>query len=403
MSEDAPSPAAPAPRSRPSLATVARRTIGSRWIAPLVLVLVSFVTVTVHVESFTTISPVDELTHIDSLFHAPVPVHSGEKIGEDALREQACRGLDGYPSPSCTTPGDLDPEDFQEDGFNTGAVYTPLYYSVTKLLAVPLQLVTGTESLVTAARLVGAVWLAAGLLLTYSVGRRLGAARASLTSILVLVAMTPSILFPSATVSPDATGLVAGAAIVWAALVWEDAPRRRWWVPVLVAVLVAALKTVNILAIFMIACYILIRLASSWNAQRRGTDMDGQLPEDRRRPMLVGAIAVGAGVFATLLGWSAYVSASTVASTVDVPMNERTATASLTGWQLLVSFGQFLDPLEPSGNVTITEAVGFVDQRLVGMLLLAAVVGGAFFALGSPRLRASARRCSSPARSAGRS
>ena len=357
----------------------------------MILVLVSFVSVAVHVGSFTTISPVDELTHIDSLFSAPDPVNNGERISEEALREQACRGLAGYPSPSCSTPGRLDPTDFQEEGYNTGSVYTPLYYSLTKLVAVPLQMITGTESLVTTARLVGALWLAAGLLLTYHVGRRLGAPRASLLSILVLVAMTPSILFPSATVSPDATGLVAGAAIIWAALVWEDAPRRRWWVPVLVAALVAALKTVNILGIFMIACYILIRLGASWYAQHRGAEMEGQLPEEHRRPILLGSLGVGAAVGATLVGWSAFVSATAVASSSDAPMVERTAATTLTAWDLLVSFGQFLNPLDGAGNVISTETVGFVAQRIVGMLLLAAVVGGALFALGSPRLRALAQ------------
>lgn len=359
-----------------------------RWLGPAILVLVAFVTVGLHIQMFTTVSPVDELTHIDSLYKAPSPVHSGEKIGEDALREQACRGLAGYPSPSCAAPAPLDPEDFQEEGYNTGAVYTPLYYTVTKIFATPLQVLPGLDSLVTAARLVGALWMSAGLLLTYYVGRRLGAPRASLTSILVLVAVTPSILFPSATVSPDATGLVSGAAILWALLVWEGDVRRRWWVPVLVAGLVAALKTVNLVAVFMAACYVLVRLVTSWYAERQAAPLDGHLARRDRVPVLLGGAAVAVTTLVVLAGWSLYSAATTVASTSDAPMNARTEVSSLSVWEVFVSMGQFLNPLDSAGNVNTTDTIGFVAQRMVGMLLLAGIVAGAFFAIGSHRHRA---------------
>ena len=365
----------------------ARATI-ARWLGPLIIVVVSFISVGMHVSNYTTISPVDELTHIDSLFMAPRAVQDGSKVGEEALREQACRGLAGYPSPSCTTSTPLDPADFQEEGYNTGAVYTPLYYSLTKLVALPLKFVTGIESLVTAARLVGALWLAGGLLLTYHVGRRLGAPRSVLTSIAVLVAVTPSILFPSSTVSPDATGLVSGAAIVWALLYWEDNPRRHWWAPVLIAAVVAAFKAVNIVVIFMAACVVLLRLITSWYAERTGAPLDGYVAKKDRRPLLIGGIGVAVSAVIVLVGWSLFAASNGVGSTADAPMNVRTEIASLSSWELLVSFGQFLNPLDGAGNVISTGTVGFVAQRLVGMLLIAGVFAGAFFSVLGARLRA---------------
>lgn len=359
-----------------------------RWAGPVILVFVAFVTVGLHVQSYTSLSPVDELTHIDSLFNAPHPVHSGEKVGERALREQACRGIIDNFSPACSTPAPLDPNAFQERGYNTGAVYTPLYYTMTKIIAVPLQLVTGMDSLVTAARLVGAVWMAAGLLLTYSVGRRLGAPRSSLTAILVVVAVTPSILFPSATVSPDATGLVSGAAVIWALLVWEGDLRRRWWVPVVVAGLVAALKTVNLVAVFMAACYVLVRLVTSWYAERQQAPLEGHLARRDRLPLVLGGAAVALMTLVVLAGWSVYTAATTVGSTSDAPMNSRTEVSSLSVWEIFVSMGQFLNPLDPAGNVNTTDIVGFVTQRLTGMLLMAGIIAGALFAIGSHRHRA---------------
>lgn len=364
-----------------------RATIG-RWLGPLIIVVVSFISVGLHVSNYTTISPVDELTHIDSLFMAPKAVQDGSKIGEEALREQACRGLAGYPSPACDLPAPLDPTDFQEEGYNTGAVYTPLYYSLTKMVAVPLMFVTGMDSLVTAARLVGALWLAGGLLLTYHVGRRLGAPRAALTSIAVLVAVTPSILFPSSTVSPDATGLVSGAAIAWALLYWEDNPRRHWWAPVLIGALVAALKAVNIVAIFMAACVVLIRLITSWYAERQGASLDGYVAKSDRRPLLLGGVGVAVAAVVVLAGWSMFAASNGIGSTSDAPMNVRTEIASLTSWELLVSFGQFLNPLDGAGNVVSTGTVGFVAQRVAGMLLIAGVFAGALFSVIPPRLRA---------------
>ena len=381
----------PAPVTRRHLGVLERpgvRRAVARWLGPLILVVVAFVSVGVHVTSFTTISPVDELTHIDSLFRAPAPVHSGEKVGEAAMREQACRGLINFSSPACNTPGNLSPEYFQELGYNTGAVYTPLYYTLTKVVAVPLKFVTGIESLVTAARLVGALWLAGGMLLTYLVGRRLGAPRTALTSILILVAVSPSILFPSATVTPDATGLLAGAAIIWALLVWEDNPRRNWWVPVIIAVLVAALKTVNIVAILMAGCFVLVRLVTSWYAERQDAPMEGYLTKPDRRRILFGGVGVAASTLAVLVGWSAYVSASEVGSAADAPMNVRSVVSSISLDSLLVSLGQFLNPLDGAGNVVITEMAGYTTQRLVGMLLIAGVIAGAAFALGTHQHRA---------------
>ena len=90
--------------------------------------------VALHVREYRPLSPIDELQHLDYLYKAPSGhiVARGERIGEAALREETCRGLDApIALPSCTAPAPLDPDEFQERGFNTASVHPPTYYFLT--------------------------------------------------------------------------------------------------------------------------------------------------------------------------------------------------------------------------------------------------------------------------------
>jgi len=58
------------------------------------LVLLALGSVGLHVDRYTKVSPVDEMQHIDYLYRAPSAPAYGDKVGQDAMREQTCRGLD---------------------------------------------------------------------------------------------------------------------------------------------------------------------------------------------------------------------------------------------------------------------------------------------------------------------
>ena len=84
----------------------------------------------------TALSPLDELQHVDYLDQASRFdfVHNGERVGQLAMREQACRTVDspGFVSPPCKAK-DLKPVQFQEGGFNTASADPPTYYVLTGL------------------------------------------------------------------------------------------------------------------------------------------------------------------------------------------------------------------------------------------------------------------------------
>ena len=226
------------------------------------LSLLAIGTVALHVDRFTEISPVDEMQHIDYLYRAPSPPAYGDKVGQDAMREQSCRGLDlpGAGKGTCSRSFVFDPDTYQERGYSTGSVNAPVYYTLTKALAVPLGAVIGADSLVTTGRLVGGFWLALGLGIGYLVAVRRGVGRLAAGSMFALLAASPAVIFPASTISPDSMGLLAGSLVLLALTGWEQRGGKRWAVAfLLVAAFVSAIKLTFILAVGAAALHLLVK------------------------------------------------------------------------------------------------------------------------------------------------
>jgi hypothetical protein len=368
------------------------RTLLRRLLPPLLVVLVAFVSVGLHVRTYTLVGPIDELQHIDYLYKSPQIVRPGDQFGDEAMQEEACRGLDypGFVLPACEIGGDYDPDDFQEAGYNTASANTPLYYSITHLVAAPLKAVAGLDSLVTAGRLVGGLWLAGGLLLAYAAARRLGAGRWAAASVLAVLACTPAVVYPSSTITPDAATFAVGAGALLAALWWEERPSRRWPVLALVTAVALAIKMTNITILLAVGITMLIRLAvQRWfpaQAELVGArtvdDDHGARPvrEPRLVDWLVGGItlAVTAGVVA--VGWQVVQSALAHGDLDAIPMNQqfRADELSLTG--LISYLGQWLTPLSSPwaavGRAEFTDALQRLAQLVVATGFLSAAVIG---------------------------
>lgn len=329
-----------------------------------------------HVAAHEELSPVDELQHIDYLYKAPAVVHSGEKVGQDAMREQACRGLATWKPMTCSTTATYDPADFQESGSNTAAIYTPFYYTVTKAIAVPLQTVLGLDSLVTAGRLVGGLWLAGGLVMTLLVARRLGAHPYVATALLLATASVPTVILPAASITPDAAALLGGAALLWSVLWWQDAPGRRWWLPAVLAAAVVALKALNILVVVLVALYVLIRLVVDQVERRRAPDRVVSGPRPWQAVALIATMSVLA--LGLAVGYIAYTGTSAVADSSDVAMTERTTVDSFPLVATAEHIGVFLNVFFDAGSWNTTGIVGQVAQRLVGMVALGGLFGTVF-------------------------
>lgn len=264
-----------------------------------------------HVAAYTKISPIDELGHIDVLVKSShfERVQIGDRIGETAMREEACRRLDrDDPIPPCDTP-ELSPDYFQDLGYVTAASKFPVYHFVTGLPARALTAVLpGVSSIVTTARLLGGLWLAAGLFFTWLVMRELGVKVKSAVPALAILATTPVVLHASSIVNADATLLVGGASLLWSVLLWE---RRRLpiWAVAGIAVLALATELTNLLGLALVGGYLGVRFGQRHFANADPMDQGGTLevadPDRGRRAgaaILLAAVALGIG--APAAGWA---------------------------------------------------------------------------------------------------
>jgi hypothetical protein len=234
----------------------------SDWAVCVGILAASLILVALHVSSYTTLSPIDELQHIDYVIKAgefDIPVRN-ERVGQAALSEAACRGVDAplYVGPPCGLES-YDPNDFQENGFNTAAGQFPPYYITTGIAARALTATGVVGSKVTAARMLGALWLAGALSVTWYLMACLDLRRRNRAPIIVLLLATPLIIFHSgATVNADVSLMLTGAVVGLATVTYEAGRLRSWWLP-LIYVSVLFVEATNILAVAACGLYLIAR------------------------------------------------------------------------------------------------------------------------------------------------
>lgn len=230
-------------------------------IACAVLLGASLLLVGLHVRAYPTLSPIDELQHIDYAIKAGDLdiVRRNELVGFEAMSEAACRGVDapGYESPPCGAT-DYDPADFQERGVNTAASQFPPYYVVTGLLARAVTATGVLDSFVTAARLIGALWLGAALAVIWYTMSLLGVRRRSRAIVSALFLFTPLVLFHTATVNADASLMLTGALVLLAAVQY-DRGRLSFLGLILTCTAVFFVEWTNLLAIAAAGLYLSAR------------------------------------------------------------------------------------------------------------------------------------------------
>lgn len=232
------------------------------WLAIGALFLCSIVLVGLHARSYTTLSPIDELQHIDYVIKAGdfEPPHVNDLVGFEAMAEAACRSVDapGYIGPRCGLDV-YDPEDFQENGVNTAAGQFPFFYTATGV-ASRLIVATGLlESQVTAARMVGALWAGAAWAVMWYVLAMLRIPRPRRVVALTALIATPLTLFHSATVNADGVLMFTGALAVLATLKYE-ARRLNVWLLLAGYAALYFVEPTNILVIAPCVAYLAVRV-----------------------------------------------------------------------------------------------------------------------------------------------
>lgn len=299
----------------------------------LVWLTVAAAVVLPYVHSYRHLSPFDELVHVDYVAKAQQLefVHGGERVGQTAMREQACRGhdIESIEFPPCRSEV-FDPMAFPEQGFNTAYPDPPAYYVVTAGVATVVDLVPGVDSMVTAARSVGVLWLGLALALTFLLARRLGASRWPAAGATLVIASTPAIAHATATITSDAATLAAGALLCLVALeVVEGRARWLWLLPAAFAA--GMVKATTLTVIGVVVVFLLLQLRSKHvDAGETQTDRPGR---DATRPpprrLVLGALATIAGGVLALGGWTVLTSLTAFSAADDIPMRDAFRVESL--------------------------------------------------------------------------
>jgi hypothetical protein len=265
--------------------------------------------VVLHVRAYPVVSPFDEIHHIDYLERASrgqVIVQDDDRLTQSTLHEVTCRREEtalvpyGVKNPKTFPPcgsGHFDPDDFAWRGYNAAAPHTPDYYLVTGMTARVLRASGLIGSLVTWARLLGGAWLLLGCYLVLRAADVFGLSRLSVALALLLVIPTPALLHATATVNPDASAFVGGAALLLATLAWEKRGGRHSLLLVgLAAFACASLDSTNAAAGALAVGYLAARALLS------STERAEDKPRSRRE-YIEAAAMVAAGCVVAVVGW----------------------------------------------------------------------------------------------------
>ncbi len=167
-------------------------------------------------------SEFDEYTHFDYVVKVGQdlslpPVN--DQLGQAALQTAVCERAPGFGRFESACGADvIDPNLTPYGGQSTATSYLPTYYVVTGLGARALEGLPFGWDWLTAARLMGALYLALAAMLVVGIARRLGASSLVAASAAVAVACMPMVLQQFSTVNNDSLAVVLSLASVYAFL-----------------------------------------------------------------------------------------------------------------------------------------------------------------------------------------
>ena len=383
---------------------------GNRDKAVLAAVLVAAaVLVGLHVRDHPALSHIDELQHMDYTLKSPfhVPRH-GDTIGQGAMDEAACRGIDyplrlsidalnnwlhltGERGVATLAPGSvrqvqlpecrsllMTPDQFPNSGLNTASAHPPVYYTATALGGAAIEAAPGVESPVTGARLVGILWLGAAAAVLWYVLGSLGASSWVKALLIGLLAVSPTVLHESSIINPDTTALLGGALVLGAALRWEGGRAPGWLLP-LAALAAVWLKFTNSVAVGAAVVYLAVR---AWQQRDALTG-----------PRIKSLIAVGGAAIAlsvaSIFSWSAVQDARGSIPAEELPTNAIYQVDSFQwdnlGDELFSTLTPLRDPFVPD---TLPRNLLAPLGDLINLLVIAGLGSVALFAAKGSKHRA---------------
>lgn len=192
----------------------------NRIASPVILILMCFAFGATYIPTNESTSPFDEYVHIDYLSKISEQpfVKYGEKTSELARNEISCRSV--WPGEftwgeSCDSGTHSSDSKYPWSGYSTGSGYMPVYYVLTRVIAEPLANLN--LSLVEAGRWVSVFWFTLGILLLYSVMRRLGIQKNLALGLLFIAIASPASYWTSTYITPDSMAWFVGGLASWIA------------------------------------------------------------------------------------------------------------------------------------------------------------------------------------------
>jgi len=343
-----------------------------RWVGPLlVCVVIPALLVVSTIDRHPRLSPIDEGAHFDyveRIYSHGVPTF-GDRFLQSSLREMACRGtrLDGLVLPACDAKT-MPYEQFPGGAYQYEAQQPPLYYAVTAPVAKVAEKVLGVAPL-GAMRLVGLLWLVAGLLVLWKTSRILKVPAAPMLATLLAIGAAPNVVYYSSIVSNDSAGILFGALAAYLGAV-SFTRGKGYVIPAVVLGLAAALTKTScalpVGVVGLILAAVTIRRASTAG-------------EDRRNLLLTGFGMMGGAVAGTLL-WVGYYRAVATIEPKKLPTFDVLRGGPVNPGNILSQAKSFLAPLTDSYNpfgVWNGEVYGLLAT--LGMLtIVAGLAAGAY-------------------------
>lgn len=357
-----------------------------------VVIVVALAGSALHAAQYTQLSPFDESRHIDymaRLYEDGHVVELGDKLGETAMRLEACRGIDlpGFIPPPCAAKT-LNPVDFRDEGYDNAVNNPPLYYLVTGGVATAVKATGLSDNILDPARVMGGAWLALGLVLALYAGELLGVRRVPLVAAAVIFALAAEPLLMAGTVNADSASVFAGALTLVVALLWE---RRRIGVGWLLAAgaVAAALKMTNLIGVGIVAAWLLTQAyrrhrwpepagtnAGADDGGEDGGEDGGRTP----REYLWAAGLVVAGAVGVTVVWLAIAGARATIDALDLPSNRQFYEPGFPWRTFVVRQNVFslFPPVDgfraPVLDTTMNQTVGYAAELLASAVMVVAAL-----------------------------
>jgi|688.fasta_scaffold373140_1 hypothetical protein len=242
------------------MAMLLQRNFAPKSLAPyLIAFLLAFIPAFTHIVQYSLFSPIDELRHLDyalQITSGHVP-KLGDKLGQDAMREEACRGIDfAWLDPPCNS-AKFDPVAFRDNGWQTASPHPPVYYILSGISGRTLRGLGIFDGTLVGARLMSALLFGLGFVATFAAGRQLGVRPFPLLAGLGLLLTMPGALHSASIVTPDSFAMLAGGGALLAAIRWKNGLLSARWL-ILIGGLVGLTKLTNLVMLLAVASWLVV-------------------------------------------------------------------------------------------------------------------------------------------------